>query len=132
MNKPNTGQNNLLKASDNNPLKASDNNSLKALDSKLEALLLALQTELERQGLWSVTKPSAQAMASTQPFAVDAMAFEQWLQWLFIPKMSDCIACQQLPANCQIAPAAEVYLNAGDASGIIAVLAQIDSLISTH
>ncbi|QXH52298.1 YqcC family protein [Pseudomonas fakonensis] len=49
--------------------------------------LLLIERELKVQGWWSDATPSAEALASTVPFAVDSMAFEQWLQWIFLPRM---------------------------------------------
>ncbi len=49
--------------------------------------LLLIERELQVQGWWSAEAPSAEALASTVPFAVDSMAFEQWLQWIFLPRM---------------------------------------------
>ena len=49
--------------------------------------LLLIEHELKAQGWWSDATPSAGALASTVPFAVDSMSFEQWLQWIFLPRM---------------------------------------------
>ncbi|QCI10701.1 YqcC family protein [Pseudomonas putida] len=49
--------------------------------------LLLIERELQVQGWWSAEAPNAEALASTVPFAVDSMAFEQWLQWIFLPRM---------------------------------------------
>lgn len=54
-----------------------------------------LETALQRQGLWSDTAPDAQQLASQQPFCVDTLPFEQWLQWIFIPKMTQLIGTPQ-------------------------------------
>ncbi|MBF8748784.1 YqcC family protein [Pseudomonas putida] len=49
--------------------------------------LLLIERELQVQGWWSDAAPSAEALASVVPFAVDSMTFEQWLQWIFLPRM---------------------------------------------
>ncbi|ROM23230.1 pseudouridine synthase [Pseudomonas protegens] len=58
--------------------------------------LLLIERELRVQGLWGDAVPSAEALASTQPFAVDTLEFEQWLQWIFLPRMK-MILEQDLP-----------------------------------
>lgn len=58
--------------------------------------LLLIERELRLQGLWDDVSPSAEALASTQPFAVDTLEFEQWLQWIFLPRMK-LILEQDLP-----------------------------------
>ena len=53
--------------------------------------LLLIEHELRSQGWWSEQAPSAEALASVTPFAVDVMSFEQWLQWIFLPRMKEII-----------------------------------------
>lgn len=50
--------------------------------------LLLIERELQVQGWWDVEPPSAEALASVEPFAVDTLTFEQWLQWVFLPRMA--------------------------------------------
>lgn len=63
---------------------------------KIAEQLLLIERELRLQGLWGDESPSAEALASTQPFAVDTLEFEQWLQWIFLPRMK-MILEQDLP-----------------------------------
>ena len=49
--------------------------------------LLLIERELQVQGWWNEQSPSAAALASVEPFAVDTLNFEQWLQWIFLPRM---------------------------------------------
>jgi len=53
--------------------------------------LLLIERELQVQGWWVSTAPDPKALASVEPFAVDTMAFEQWLQWIFLPRMTQII-----------------------------------------
>jgi len=53
--------------------------------------LLLIERELRVQGWWSDEAPTAQALASTVPFAVDSMSFDQWLQWIFLPRMKEIL-----------------------------------------
>ncbi|MDF0730861.1 YqcC family protein [Pseudomonas entomophila] len=50
--------------------------------------LLLIERELRLQGWWDAEAPSAEALASVVPFAVDSLRFEQWLQWIFLPRMT--------------------------------------------
>lgn len=70
----------------------------------LLGLLEQLEQALREASLWQEKSPSAEALASTQPFAIDTLAFEQWLQWLFLPKMYQMIQQGNLPLRCDIAP----------------------------
>ncbi|WP_297833956.1 YqcC family protein [Pseudomonas sp.] len=49
--------------------------------------LLLIERELRQLGWWSDVPPSPEALASSEPFAVDLMEFDQWLQWIFLPRM---------------------------------------------
>lgn len=74
-------------------------------------LIEALSQALKAHCLWPSSRPNETAFLSTTPFAVDTMAFESWLAFIFIPKMKTLIA-NNAPLPCmEIAPAAEVYLS---------------------
>ncbi|CAB1404511.1 MULTISPECIES: YqcC family protein [unclassified Pseudomonas] len=49
--------------------------------------LLLIERELRTQGWWDEVQPSAEALSSVEPFSVDTLDFEQWLQWIFLPRM---------------------------------------------
>ncbi|NRB40927.1 MAG: YqcC family protein [Pseudomonadales bacterium] len=53
----------------------------------VRGLLADLHAELLKLDAWEDKPPSESALKSLQPFAVDALRFNQWLQWIFIPKM---------------------------------------------
>ncbi|WP_153916391.1 YqcC family protein [Shewanella sp. TC10] len=94
--------------------------------------LKQLEQQLIQSALWSQTVPSEQALASTAPFACDSLRFEQWLQFIFIPKMNQLIA-QGLPLPTQISlsPMAEqAWVNHQDLSTLTALLGQIDDFLT--
>lgn len=95
------------------------------------SLLIDIEQELRVMGLWESEIPSAEALSSVEPFAIDTLSFTQWLQFIFIPKMFFLIEQQSLPANCSIAPMAEeVFAQSNYASDLIAHLRRIDQLLS--
>lgn len=76
--------------------------------SQLADHLLALQSALHQADLWESPEPTSEQMASTQPFAVDAMTFEQWLRYVFVARLKVMIEQQApLPSNSNIAPMVE-------------------------
>jgi uncharacterized protein YqcC (DUF446 family) len=76
--------------------------------SKCAQLLLQLEQDLKHVNLWSDQIPTEQQLNSTEPFALDTLAFEQWLQFIFIPKMTHLVNINsQLPNNLVIHPMAE-------------------------
>lgn len=78
------------------------------MHTEIEAVLIDIEAELRRLELWAKESPDAEALASTQPFAVDTLSFPQWLQFIFLPRMRALIAADAaLPTACGIAPMAE-------------------------
>ncbi|MEF0565218.1 YqcC family protein, partial [Pseudomonas aeruginosa] len=57
------------------------------MDRRVYALadqLLLIERELRALGWWSESSPAPEALASPEPFCVDTLALEQWLQWIFL------------------------------------------------
>ncbi|GGB62226.1 hypothetical protein GCM10011607_23740 [Shewanella inventionis] len=94
--------------------------------------LIILEQTLKQCSLWSDDAPSKEAMASSAPFACDTMAFEQWLQFIFIPKMTELIQLQQpLPSSMAIAPMAEhVWKGMAQRQILITHLQSFDALLN--
>jgi uncharacterized protein YqcC (DUF446 family) len=97
----------------------------------MQQALGELERELQMLDLWSAREASAVELASDQPFCVDTMAFEQWLQWVFLPRMQ-ALAERDLPMPgvCQISPMAEQSLqHLGRRQGsLLTILSRIDRL----
>ena len=55
--------------------------------SAIAAQLIDLEAALRQLDLWSDTPPSQEAMSSEQPFALDSLEFEEWLQFIFLPTL---------------------------------------------
>ena len=100
---------------------------------KIADHLLLIEHELHVQGWWTAQAPSAQALASTTPFAVDSMNFDQWLQWIFLPKMKQILESgAPLPSASGILVMAEtVFVDRPQESRELRrLLAEFDQLIS--
>ncbi|MBA1190610.1 YqcC family protein [Pseudomonas entomophila] len=95
--------------------------------------LLLIERELQVQGWWDRTPPSDQALASTVPFALDSLRFEQWLQWIFLPRMTQILE-QGLPlpqASGILVMAETVYVDRPEQSRELRrLLAAFDQLIA--
>ncbi len=95
--------------------------------------LLLIERQLRQLGLWAQQAPSAEALASQQPFCVDSLAFEEWLQWIFLPRLKSMLeANAPLPTASGIAAMAEqVFVGrALEVKGLIAALDEFDRLIA--
>lgn len=103
--------------------------------NQLAHRLFELEAQLRELNLWDSARPSAQALASTQPFAVDTLSFNQWLQFIFIEKME--VLLQQglpLPASCELFPMAEESFNSLniEAKRLLEIIQQIDDLFKLN
>lgn len=100
---------------------------------ELGKLLLALERELRLQGRWDADPPSQAALRSTEPFAVDSLSFDQWLQWILLPRLNELLARQlPLPTHCAIQPMAEEVYGQQDrkAARIVLIVGRIDALLT--
>jgi len=96
-------------------------------------LLTQLSTELKVLTLWQKCKPNHCKMASTLPFHYDTLTFEQWLQFVFIERISLLIEKNQsLPSEISLLPMAEEsfkYLD-NKANNLLDIIGQFDCLFS--
>ena len=105
------------------------------MDERVAALaeqLLLIERELRVLGFWSDEPPSAEALASVQPFCVDTMSFETWLQWLFLPRMKMLLeADAPLPTASGIREMADMRFRGreGEVRGLLRELEAFDVLI---
>lgn len=105
------------------------------MSDAVKTLLIELETELKRQQLWSDMPPDAAAMASTAPFCCDTMALEQWLQFIFLPRLQALLDAQlALPTKVSILPMAEYAFSVYGArlTPLLTVIARIDSTLSAN
>jgi len=101
--------------------------------AELADQLLLIERELRVLDLWASTPPDARALASQEPFCVDTLSFEQWLQWIFLPRMKVILEREDaLPAVSGILAMAEVVYQGRlqQMSGLLRALESFDALIS--
>lgn len=99
---------------------------------KIADQLLLIERELRTQGWWDEVQPSVEALSSVEPFSVDTLDFEQWLQWIFLPRMKLILESDSaLPQASGILAMAEVaYAQRGEeVAGLLAALGEFDRLI---
>lgn len=100
---------------------------------RLAEILIDVERELRELRLWQSELPPPEALASTQPFAVDCLNFAQWLQFIFIPGLYLLIEQRApLPTNCGVAPMAEEYFRVLNlhSEPLVGHLRQIDFLLT--
>jgi uncharacterized protein YqcC (DUF446 family) len=96
--------------------------------------LLAIEMEMRRIGMWESTAPAQEALESLVPFCYDTLKFEQWLQWVFLPKMKQALEQQiDFPASSDIATLAEmcfVELHSTETAHLLELLKSFDETIN--
>lgn len=106
------------------------------MDARVPALaeqLLLIERELRVLGLWARVPPSDEALSSGQPFGVGVLAFEEWLQWVFLPRMKLILESDaDLPVSSGIRPMAEVVYRErfAEVGRLLESLGEFDRLIS--
>lgn len=98
----------------------------------IRTLLEDLRTELHEQGLWSDEPPPAEALDSTEPFAVDQLRLEQWLQYVFIGRLEAILDhSAPLPEHCEVLPYAEQQLTHLDRpEPLLRIIGKLDIMVS--
>ena len=94
--------------------------------------LIELEQALRLLGWWSSDAPTTSQLGSEMPFCVDTLAFEQWLQFIYIPRLTDLLQRgQPLPGKSGVAEMAEEVLDLeiDTIRSVISVLRQVDELL---
>lgn len=100
---------------------------------RLMRLLSELESELKTTNLWQLNRPSDQALASIEPFAIDTLSFPEWLQFIFIEKMTQLLQLAlPLPKAMAITPMASEYFKVQtiNSGALIIVIERIDLVIN--
>ena len=101
--------------------------------SMLAEHLLLIERELRLLGWWQDEAPSAEALASPEPFCVDTLTFEQWLQWIFLPRMKVLLESgAALPSVSGIQAMGEMVYRQqpGIARRLLELLGELDRLLT--
>lgn len=102
--------------------------------SQLADLILEIERQLRLLDLWSDEVPSEARLSSQEPFAIDTLSFNEWLQFLFIPRMK--VILEQaggLPVQSNISPMAEEYFKSNDkAANLIKAIQEFDQVINSR
>ena len=81
--------------------------------------LQQLQLAMQKLDLWQVTPPAQEAFLSQEPFAIDTMSPEEWLQWIFIPRMFALLESgADLPSQIAVSPYLEEAFKEAERIGI--------------
>ena len=99
---------------------------------QIASLLIDVEQQLRQLNYWQRQMPSIEDLSSVLPFCHDTLKFEQWLQFIFLPKMQAMIEANvPLPDNCGITAYAEEYFKHVSGVNILLThLSEIDRILS--
>jgi uncharacterized protein YqcC (DUF446 family) len=97
----------------------------------LESTLIDLETAMRTLCLWSEECPDPECFESELPFFVDRLSFQQWLQFVLIPKCYQLITLRQaLSIGAQITPMAEtIFTKTQVNKPLFSALESLDSIL---
>jgi uncharacterized protein YqcC (DUF446 family) len=103
------------------------------IPDRIADVLLEVEAALRTGGTWEATEPPTEALSSATPFCIDTLSFEQWLQWVFLPRMQHILEpCRPLPGKSGILPYAKEYLDKNDpvTGRLLRQIGRFDDLIA--
>jgi uncharacterized protein YqcC (DUF446 family) len=102
------------------------------IPNRIADVLLEVEANLRSSGRWDPRRPPEAALGSHQPFCLDTLRFEQWLQWIFLPRMKQILENRRpLPAKSGIYSYAQDYLCDNDppSNNLLSLIKRFDDLI---
>ncbi|MFT5032427.1 MAG: hypothetical protein ACI89D_001233 [Bermanella sp.] len=97
---------------------------------EIESLLIDLESSLRASGLWTLEPPTPESLASIEPFAVDSMPLQDWLQFIFIPRMRQLLQVgAAMPVKCEVRAVAEEAFDSSN-KALLEVITALDKVIS--
>ncbi len=103
------------------------------IPNRIADVLLEVEAALRTSGRWDSYRPPQEALVSPQPFCLDTLRFEQWLQWIFLPRMKQILELRKpLPRNSGIFAYAQETLRKDDppAANLLTLIKRFDDLIA--
>jgi uncharacterized protein YqcC (DUF446 family) len=94
----------------------------------------AIEAEMKRLGWWQNEPLPEEAYNFRSAFAMDTMAFSQWLQYIFIPRVRGVIAERgDFPRQSQVgAQAVREFDGVWEASDLLRLLSEFDHYIENR
>lgn len=96
-------------------------------------LLAALELALRENDWWGEIPPNNAALTSSEPFCIDTLHYNEWLRWVYIPKMRAYIAENAaLPPRSGLLPIAEETWKDSDkdTEGLLLIMRALDALVN--
>jgi len=98
----------------------------------LAVVIERMESTMRASDQWEQEPPPERLLESPQPFCYDTLTFQQWLQWLMIPRMRQILNnYEELPEESAILPYAEEFVpERGHGRELLHLIERFDELIS--
>jgi uncharacterized protein YqcC (DUF446 family) len=91
--------------------------------------IASIEAEMRCIGFWQAEPLKPEQYQFTEAFAMDTMAFSQWLQFIFIPRVKDSATSGKFPSKSQVgAQAVREFDGLHEASRLVTLLSEFDML----
>jgi uncharacterized protein YqcC (DUF446 family) len=88
-----------------------------------------IEHEMRRIGYWQHQPLRPEQMQFKKAFAMDTMAFTQWLQFVFLPRVREAAVSKQFPSSSSVGTQAVREFDGDDNAGkLTEILAEFDAL----
>lgn len=104
-----------------------------SIQNQVRQSLQAIEQSMRDLALWQAAPPQPDAFSSIEPFCVDTMLAEEWLQWVLLPRMTALLdANVPLPTRFVITPYFEEALKdrQPNCMPLLVLLQRLDSLLN--
>jgi uncharacterized protein YqcC (DUF446 family) len=101
----------------------------------VEQKLGEIEAEMKRVGLWEIEKPAPEKFEDMDAFGTKTMAFEQWLRWVFVPRVREILDDKgEFPRGSQVSQQAfrewKVWGSADEFDPLLERLREFDALFN--
>jgi uncharacterized protein YqcC (DUF446 family) len=98
----------------------------------VSAAIAGVEAEMKSIGYWSTAALLPEAYDFHQAFAMDTMAFSQWLQFVFIPRVRSIVDQRsEFPAKSMVAAqAVREFDGDTNATRLVSLLSEFDALFN--
>jgi uncharacterized protein YqcC (DUF446 family) len=103
------------------------------LAARVAAKLEEIERAMHAAGLWQESPLQPDQLEFEAAFGADKLAFSQWLQFVFIPRVREAIASARFPKSSSVGvQAIREFDTYSDAAHLVTLLNEFDQLFEGH
>ena len=104
------------------------------LHSQVAKAISEIEAEMKDIGYWAAEPLSPEAYKFQAAFAMDTMAFSQWLQFVFVPRVKQIVEDkEEFPTGSMVAvQATREFDGVDEADRLVELLSEFDALFDTR